>query len=45
MNNVLQLCREHGQGPGWWDDLDHGDQVLLIADLHLRIDAANRANR
>lgn len=43
MSNILDICREYGQGPGWWDSLDHGDQVLLVADMHNRIDAHNRA--
>lgn len=43
MSNILEICREHGQGLAWWDSLDHGEQVLYVADLHTRIEAHNRA--
>ena len=39
MRNVLQLCREYGQSPGWWDGLEKGTQALLLADLRLRNEA------
>lgn len=36
MRDVLAICREHGQGPGWFDTLAHGEQVLLLADYGRR---------
>lgn len=43
MRVVLELCREHGQGPAWWDTLSPGERVLLLADRQLRIQDANKA--
>ena len=37
MQTVLAICREHGQAPRWWDGLDRGDQILLLADRRKRL--------
>ena len=42
MRNILDVCREYGQGPGWWDTLPHGDQVLVLADYRVRVEEHNR---
>lgn len=43
MRTALEVCREHGQPPSWWDGLDRGDRALLLAERSLRVDEAARA--
>ena len=33
---MLRICRDYGQGPGWYEALDRGTQALLLGDLRLR---------
>lgn len=37
MRAILAICREHGQGPAWWDDLSRGHRTLLLAERNLRL--------
>lgn len=43
MTEILDLCREYGQPPGWWAGMDRGDRALLIADRRNRVKAHNAA--
>ena len=36
MRAILDICERHGQAPSWWETLDRGDQVLLVANYRLR---------
>lgn len=45
MRMVLDICREYGQSPSWWNALPRGDQLLLLGDLRVRSEDAERAVR
>ena len=45
MRNILDICREYGQPPGWWDTLDQGDQTLMLADFRVRVQEHNERVR
>jgi len=45
MRQILQICRDHGRPPAWWDGLDRGDQALLRAESRLRAQEQRRADR
>lgn len=42
MRNILDICREYGEPPSWWDTLPDGDQVLLLGDYRVRVADHNR---
>lgn len=37
MRDVLHLCREYGQSPGWWNTLERWEQAMMVADLGERM--------
>jgi hypothetical protein len=41
----IEISRQHGQPPSWWDGLSRADRVLLLADRAEAAAEQERANR